>query len=450
MEYADFKEALFIKAGDYGFTDCELYYSESGSFSVRVFGGEISEYKNTDSVGASFRGTFGGRVGYSYTEKLDESVIDGLVSNAAGNAGIIEEEELEKLYHGDETYPEANNYNEALNGYGAAMKIETALAMEKYALDQDSRIASVEYCGIGTNEELTRISNTYGLDLHERSNIAFAYVLARAEEDGVAKIGYEVWHGNDLAAFDYKKIASKAVERALSYLKAESAKSGEYPIVFENICAAELFAFFSSVFFAENAQKGFSLLKDKTGSVIASENVTIRDDGICKKSFGSVPFDSEGVATQNKAVVENGILKTMLYNLKSAEKDGVKSTGNGFKPSFRASVGTNCTNFYLAPSDVSLDEMLSGLDGGIFVTELAGYSGANAISGDFSLSADGFMIEGGKKGKPVEQITVAGNFFDMLKNIKAIADDLRFGEPEKTGTFGMPSFYAEGLRVSGL
>ncbi|MDR1663318.1 MAG: TldD/PmbA family protein [Clostridiales bacterium] len=451
MEYTAFKEALFKNAEAFGFTDCELYYAASDSFTVKIFGGEISEYSNSDAVGASFRGTFNGRVGYAYTERIDESVIEGLVKNAAENAGIIEEEEIEKLYPGDSAYPETANYNPALESFDAARKIETALAMEKFAYGIDKRVASIDYCVLSTDAGVVRIANSYGLDLTDRANIAVAFIVARVEENGRTKTGYDDWHGNDLNNFSYEELARGAVGKALSYLSAESAASGEYPIVFDNRAACELFACFSGIFFAENAQKGFSLLDGKEGAAVAAEGVTIRDDGVCKKSFGSASFDSEGVATQNKAVVENGVLKTLLYNTKSAGKAGVKSTGNGFKPSFRAAVGTACTNFYLKPSKISHKKMLAGIENGILITELAGlHSGANTISGDFSFAADGFLIENGKKGRAVEQITVAGNFYELLLNISTVASDLRFAVPSGAGTFGMPSFLVSGLRVSGL
>jgi PmbA protein len=373
------------------------------------------------------------------------------VENAAGNAGIIEEIEIEKLFPGDKNYLKADNYNAALEKYTAAEKIDLAMKLEKHTLSLDKRVVSVDYCVIGTQENIKRISNSYGMELNDRSNMAFSYVQARVEENGVTKNAFDVWHGNDLADFSYEETAKNAVEKAVSYLTAKSTESGEYPIIFDNKRAIEVMECFSGIFFAENVQKGFSLLKDKCGTEIASEIVTLRDDGNCDKCYYNPSFDSEGVATKNKTVIENGVLKTLLYNLKSAEKDGAESTGNGFKPGLRSSVGTSPTNFYFQPSDVSFDKLLEQAGDGILITELAGlHSGANIISGDFSFSADGYMIENGKIGRPVEQITVAGNFYSMLKNITAIGNDLRFGPPGAGGALGMPSFSVGGLRVSGL
>jgi PmbA protein len=451
MDYEIFKDNLFTQAKDYGFTDYELYYTASKSFTVEVFSGEISKYENTDTVGVSFRGTFNGRVGYAFTEKMTGDIIPSLIKNAAGNAGIIEEEEIEKLYPGDEAYPEGKGYNPAMDKTTVADKIETALAMEKYAYSLDPRIKSVDYCIINSNDAAIRISNSYGLDLSYSANPGYSWLLTRAEENGVTKTGNEFWDGNDFAAFDYKALAEKTVQKTISVLGASSVASGEYPILFNNDAARELFSVYSSIFFAEDAQKGFSLLNGKVGTKIAADNVDLRDDGFCDASFISTPFDSEGVATGNKAVIEKGVLKTLLYNTKSAEKEGVKSTGNGFKPNFRAAVATSVTNFYLVPSEKPCDQIITDMGKGIMITDLAGlHSGTNTISGDFSLSADGFLIEDGKISRPLEQITVAGNFYDMLKNIKDIGNDLRFGPPGNSGALGMPSFLTHGLRISGL
>jgi PmbA protein len=447
MTYEQFKPALFAQAQAHGFSDFELYYTASDSFSVEIFKGEISKYQNTDEVGLCFRGTHNGRVGYAYTEKMDEDIIPSLLKNAAANASVIEEEQIERLYPGDESYPQAKGYNPALGEASATQKIDMAFALEGYALGLDARIEGLDYCHIGTGEHMTRIANSYGLDIAHQSNVAFAWLMARAKQDGVVKTGFDFWVGNDFAQFDYKKLADSAVQIALSALGAKSVPSGDYPILFDHDAARSLFAAYVGVFYAENAQKGFSLLKDKEGTPIAADCVTLRDDACCDASFVCVPFDSEGVATQNKAVIQDGVLKTLLYNTKSAQRDGRKSTGNGFKPGFRGLVGTSFTNFYMQPSDQPREQLMAEMNNGILITDLSGiHAGVNTISGDFSLSADGFLIEGGQLSRPVEQITVAGNFYDMLKNITAVGCDLRFGSPE----VGMPSFAVRSLRVSGL
>jgi PmbA protein len=220
--------------------------------------------------------------------------------------------------------------------------------------------------------------------------------------------------------------------------------------VFSPDAAISFFSCFLPAFYAENAQKGFSLLKGKTGEQIAASIVSIRDDGICEASFGSQPFDSEGVPCFDKDVVKDGVLKTLLYNMKSAAVEGVSSTGNGFKRGPAREVETLPVNLYLAPSGKPIEESFEGREKVLVVKGLMGlHSGANPVSGDFSLLvSEGELVEGGGS-RPVEQITIAGNFFEVLKNIKAIGNDLRFSIPEGAGTIGMPSFLVEGVKVSG-
>jgi PmbA protein len=144
------------------------------------------------------------------------------------------------------------------------------------------------------------------------------------------------------------------------------------------------------------------------------------------------------------------VLKTYLYNLKSAAKDGVVSTASGFKASFKSAVATACANFFIEPSETTEDELMAKLGSGLYITNISGlHSGTNMVSGDFSLKADGFYIEDGKVVMPVEQFTVAGGFYRLLENVAGVADNLFFDRPSSGGVFGSPSVWVKGLKVSG-
>ena len=152
------------------------------------------------------------------------------------------------------------------------------------------------------------------------------------------------------------------------------------------------------------------------------------------------------MATRTKAVIENGKLTTLLHNLKTARKAGVKTTGNAAKNGYAGTVNVSPSNFYLKPGEKSKEELLADLGNGLVITEVSGlHAGANAISGDFSLIAQGYTVKDGKKDQPVERITVAGNFFQLLKNIRAIGSDLTFpGSP-----IGSPSVDVGEIAVAG-
>ena len=461
-----YKEKLFNKAIAAGFSDCEIYYRRGRAFESQIFNTEVSDYKNSSFEGLQFRGTYNSKMGYAYTERPVAGTIDFLIDSAAANAGIIDDPG-ESLCRVSGLYPEVNTYYGPLEEISQVEKIEAAKVMERAALLYDPRIVSVPYCAVGTAEDEVIIANTYGLELYHRRNFALAYVFPQAEYIGKSKLSGEQWHGNHWEDFRPEELAVSAARRTLSYLNAKPVKSGKYRVLLSNETAADIFKVFTGAFFAENVQKGFSLLKGKIGDMIASPMLTIRDDAVryrgavhlypnnrrqvIRPPVSDVPFDAEGVAARNKVVVEKGVLKTYLYNIKSAVKDGMESTGNGYRSGIQGAITTACTNFYLTSSGKTFDDMLAELDNGLYITELTGlHSGTNIVSGDFSISAAGFLVTGGVTEQPVEQITIAGNFYHMLKNIEGVGNDLKFDIPGRLGTVGSPSVLISGLDVSGL
>ena len=150
-------------------------------------------------------------------------------------------------------------------------------------------------------------------------------------------------------------------------------------------------------------------------------------------------------ACRTKAVIENGVLKTLLHSRKTARKAGTQSTGNASR-GVGSPVRVAPTNFFFRPGEKNLDSLLADLGDGLLITELGGlHAGANPISGDFSLIAKGFRVKDGKQGEPVEQITVAGNFYELLKNVRAVGSDLEF----KSGNIGSPSVDIGDIHVAG-
>ncbi|MDR1687310.1 MAG: TldD/PmbA family protein [Clostridiales bacterium] len=447
MELADFKDLVFEKAKRAGFTDYEIYYEKGNAFLAKIYNGEVKEFKNAKSAGLSFRGNYNGKTGYSYTAKIDADAAEFLIESAKSGAAVIDEEK-ETIYAGSEKYIQLED--EKVSEMPAAEKIEKAKVMEKAAYGEDARIKQVPHAAVGNSEGEIHIFNSAGLNLSRKSNIAYAYVYAQAEENSQTKMGWDIFAGKDFTGFDEVGLAKKAVKNAVVMLGARDVKTGKYPVIFENKIAADLIAVYSGIFFAENVQKGFSLLGGKIGEKIASDIFTLNDYALCDKSLSQIPFDSEGVAAYNKAVIKNGILETYLYNLKSAARDNTVSTGNGFKGSYKSPVTTACLNFFVSPGETTEDELLEKMVDGIYVNGLAGlHSGTNAVSGDFSLKADGFIVQGGKISYPIEQFTVAGNFYELIKNIKGIADNLFFDLPGGGGTFGSPSLYVGEVKVSG-
>lgn len=444
MDIKALKDRLFESAKKEGFESCEIYYQSGSSFTVSIYKGNIEKYQSSENGGFCFRGLYKGNMGYYFSEASDIDA-DKAVKSAKENAEVITIKDKEFIYEGDKGYPKVNVYNAALEDMTAEQKIQIALNIEKYAKEYDSRI-TVNKSMVASGDSYVYICNTEGLEVSEKGNhiLAYAEVMAKDGEDTREK--GEIWIGTDIDKLNTREIAERACKKALSALGAKSIKGGALRVAIENETFADIMNCFVNSFIAEDVQKGFSLLKDKRGTQIASDIVTITDDPLMEGGYATTAFDSEGVASRKKTVVEKGILKTYLYNLKSANVDGVKSTGNGFKGSFRTAVSTLPTNFFIEKGDKTREDAISGIEYGVYINDVMGlHSGANSISGDFSLAAEGLLIENGKLTRPVDQITIAGNFYEVLKNIDTVCTDLKFN----SSAIGSPTVVISSIEVSG-
>ena len=176
---------------------------------------------------------------------------------------------------------------------------------------------------------------------------------------------------------------------------------------------------------------------------IFSEKITIVDDPLRKDGYNSRSFDDEGVACKKKTLVEQGVLKTYLHNLKSAKLMKCETTGNGFKAGYASNVGIAPSNLFIENGSVSMDEMIASMKEGIIVTEI---TGLHAMTGEFSLQSQGWYVKEGKKIKPVNLITIAGNFLDAMKQVEMLGNDGKLN----AGSIGSPSILFTSLSVSGL
>ncbi len=422
-----FIQKLLDAAKTRGLAEAEVFLVSGDSFRAMSQQGALSNYTVNSTRGLSLRGIYNGKMGYAATEALDEDAITQLVSGVIESALLSEDDSFQQIYQGDDQYPELDLYHPALDTVDEKRKIDFLLSLEPMAKQKDPRIVQLAYNAVVTASSSHRIVNTHGLDLHHRDNIAYAYAGTVAKEGDRVATGMGMTISRDFDKLDAEKIINDATAEALFMLRAEPVPSGTYRCIIENRCMPDLLSVFSGIFSAESAQKGLSLLAGKEGEIIASPAVTLMDDPLMPDGLGSQPFDAEGVACFPKAVIENGRFTTLLHNLKTAHKANVKSTGNAARSGFAGSMQVSPTNFYFKPGTKSLAEMMQEMENGLVITDVSGlHAGANAISGDFSLIAQGYTVKNGKKDLPVDRITVAGNFFQLLKNIREVGNDLFF------------------------
>ncbi len=441
-----FIQQVLAAAREAGITAAEIYLSSGDSFRAMCQQGQVNNYTVNSTRGLSLRGLYQGKMGYAATEAFDDEAVAQLVRGVKESAALIEDEDVQEIYPGDAEYPALDQYNPALDQVPEARKLQFVLDLEKCAKEKDPRIVQLTYDMLSTTSGQTRIANSYGLNLSFRDNLAVAVASALAKEGDRVSTGTGFAISRDFEALSVEKIAGEAVEEALFMLHAAPVPSGTYRAIIHSRCMPDLLGVFSDVFSAENAQKGMSLLAGKEGEVIAAPCVTLMDEPLLPGGLASRPFDAEGVAARPKAVIENGRLTTLLHNLKTARKAGVKTTGNAAKGGYAGTVEVAPSNFYLKPGEKSLEQLTAEMGEGLVITDVSGlHAGANAISGDFSLIAQGYTVKNGRKDQPVERITVAGNFYQLLKSIRAVGSDLCF----PGSSMGSPSVDVGEIAVAG-
>ena len=444
MEKNIFIDKLFEKASLKGIDEFEIYFLSNLNTSIKIYQGKIENFSNNQNQGISFRGMVDGKMGYSYSESLEDEDIDFLINEVIENASCIESLDKQFIYGEKANYTDTITYSSAIENIDTDLVKDFLIKMEEYALSIDERVKKVNFCSfaMGSGEKI--IKNSKGLELHSKENICYTYISVIAEENGIVKTGSHFQLGRDFSKFDYKELSEVAVKRALNKFGTITLTEVPKTCVIENLAFSSLLGAMSNIFSAEAVQKNISKLKGKLNESVASSIVTLVDDPFLKDGLANSSFDDEGVPTSYKEIIQDGVLKTYLYNLKTAYKDGVSSTGNGVKGSYKGTVGISSFNLYIKPSSKSFDKMIENIKEGIFITDFAGlHSGLNTISGDFSLAGEGFYIKDGKIDRPLNQITISGNFFDLLKNIKDIANDIKFS----FSSVGSPSIMVEGLKV---
>ena len=442
----EYIEKLMKAAAEKGISEAEVYLADSDSFRAMCQQGSISNYTVNSTKGLSLRGIVNGRMGYAATEAFDDESVDQLVTAVIESAELSEEEGTAEIYPGDADYPDVNNYKEELDLVTPQEKLDYILAAEKNLLSGDDRIKAATYNMISTASAGVRIVNSRGLDLSTRDNYCVTFLNALAKDGSKTASAGVLKAGRTFDPDNARLSAEEAREKALFMLDAEPVPTGEYRTIFDPYAMSDLLSVFSVIFSAENAQQNMSLLKDKEGQVIASDKVTLIDDPLLPGGFATRGFDDEGVRTCTREIVRDGVFVTLLHNLKTARKAGVSSTGNAHKGSYSAPVRVAPSNFFFKPGEKSLEQLMEDMGSGLVITEVSGlHAGANTVSGDFSLIAEGYTVTDGKKDRPVDRITVAGNFYRLLQSVRAVGNDLVF----PGSSVGSPSVDVGELRIAG-
>jgi PmbA protein len=422
-----------------GAAAAEVYAEQSVTRRVKVFRGAVEELTSARRKGVGLRVFQEGSVGYAYASDLADESLREIVDMALANARVADHDP-------DSVLPAPREAPAAVQATDE-QRIDLALAVERAALGADPRIKSVDESAYADGDAQVFIANSGGVRGQFREGHCYAYAYVLGEQDGQIETGLSFTVGRKPADLDPQGCGVEAATRAVELLGATKPKTTRTTVVLDPFVSASFFGVLSSALTAEAVQKGRSLFAGRIGEQVAGPGVTLTDDGIHPDGLASAPFDGEGVPCRRTPLIADGVLQGFLYNVRTGHRDGRDSTGNGVRGSYQSMPGVGPTNLVLSGPQVPLAELIGGIEHGVLVTNAIGiHSGANPVSGEFSVGISGLLIEAGRVGQPVHEVTMAGDIVSMLRSIVALGDDARW---VPGGSVLTPSVVIEGVSIGG-
>jgi PmbA protein len=441
--------AQALKAGA---TDAEAVAREGDEFSVNVRMGQVETLKESGSRGLGVRVFLGKRSASTSTSDLTAEGIRQLVDGAMALVNVTEEDAFSGLPETAEfgtLSSDLHLYHEDVYSLPGPERIEWARRAEAAALEADARITNSDGGSFDAATGRKALANSRGFVGGYRSSYAgvSAAPLAQDANGAMQRDGW--WSSaRRLADLDSPEaIGKEAARRALRRLGARRVPTQRVPIVFAPEVARSLIGSIFEAASGDAIWRGASFLAGKLGELIAAPSLTIIDDSTMllptgMGGFGTSPFDGEGLPSRRTVVVEAGVLRNYLLNTYTARKLGMKSTHNASR-GLAGAPGIGCGNLYLEPGTRTAEQIIADVPAGLYVTGLIGF-GVNVVTGDYSRGATGLWIENGVLTHAVEEVTIAGNLAEMLRNVTAIGNDLEF-----RGSVASPTLRIDGMTIAG-
>jgi PmbA protein len=426
----------------------EAYAEEGRQTEVSALRGEVEGMTFSESRGLGVRVIRDGRLGYAWAAdpSLDEA--KETVWRARDNAALAEPDEHNGLPDAGTIAPMPEIFREDSANVSADDKVRMALDLERYTVTRDPRVTKVDLAQVGDAVSRVAIASTTGVDVEYARTDAWALAVTLAVEGEETQTGFSYVITRGLDALTWEPVADEAVDRAVAMLGATKPPTAKVPVVLDPFAASNFLGVLAGALNAESVLKGRSLFADMVGRAVGSPVFTLVDDGRRLDGPGACPFDSEGVPSGRIELFTGGTLNGFLHDTYTARRTGggQRSTGNAKRGGYRSAPGVGTSNFFVDGGELSFEELLSKAGGGVLIRDVSGaHSGANPISGEFSVGATGLRIEGGATREPLREMTIASTLPEMLAGVAGVGSDLRF-----FSSVGTPSILIGEMTLAGV
>jgi len=413
-----------------GADEGEVYLMTSSGLAMEVRDQAVERLKQEEASGFGLRLISAGRLAAVASSDLSESSLEKAVAKGLALAKTAAPDEDNVLAEPVAGATGSGSYDETFDAITLDRKIALLKDLETLAFAYDPAIHRIE--GISYNDAKLDIlvANTGGVFRRRRATRYHAGCSVIAERDGDVSVGEDESAATFFDRLDPpSKLASRASWRAVSLLGGKTVASQAAPVILDKNVGAAMLVHLAAMVNGENVTTGISALKGRIGEAIGSGLVTIVDDATLAEGAVGAPFDDEGTPCSRTVVVDQGVLRTFLFDARTAKKFGGKSTGNAWRGGFREMPAVGTSNLYLDKGASKPDDIVKSTARGLWVTGLTGWwMGISPATGDFSSGARGLWIENGEVAYPVRNVTVASNVLDMLRGVNAVGDDLAFDQ----------------------
>lgn len=426
----------------------EAYAEESRQTEASALRGEVEGLEFAESRGVGVRLIRDGRLGYSYAADPTVDEVRTAVERARDNAALAEPDEFNVLPAASAVPALPELFDEGSADVSTEAKVQMALDLEARLTTSDPRVTKIDLAQVGDAVSRVAIASTAGVDAEYARTDAWCVAVALAVEGDETQTGFSYRIARALADVGPDAIADEAISRAIGMLGAVKPPTAKVPIILDQFAAMSFLDVLASALNAESVLKGRSLFADMVGQQVGSDLFTLVDDGTILQGPGACPFDDEGVPSGRTELFTAGTLNGFLHDTYTATRTGggQRSTGNAKRGSYKGAPGVGTSNFYLDAGTTSFEELLRNAEGGVLIQDVSGvHSGANPISGEFSVGATGLRITDGGLGEPLREMTIASTLPEMLAGITGVGDDLRF-----FSSVGTPSILIGEMTLAGV
>ena len=421
----------------------DLIIDEGETLSLKARDGELEEYKVSSSRIFGLRVIKDGHIGTAYSEAVDADALGSMVGQALNNASFVKVESHENILPNSGHLHTDDELLCPQEQVSIEQKIQMALEIES-ALTAKDKVKNVPYNGVQDITSQRQIFSSAGLNALARSRMCASYAYALVEDGEKNAMQGTSQVSRLFSGLNASTVIDKTYEKCIGLLDGRPVPSKHYDVIFDTDCQVSVFAAFFMMFSGKAAKDGINPMRDKIGSVIADSRLTIYDHPLNVDGFGYHLFDAEGTATEKSELVVDGCLQTLIHNSATASYFDTGTTGHASRGP-RSTLGVNLHQVEITKGSEDLSTLHSGEY--LELTDLAGvHSGANAISGNFSFGASGYLCKDGERIQAVRGITVAGNFYEMLNKISMIGNQQNWDEGRSAL---MPSIRFSDVAISG-